>query len=107
MRQDNGLLNDIFVFGSKLLLTKSLKQAAKLFKRSVDFVKELIYIEIESSSNNPPMPLLVNFVDTYIDENFPQMNYQNSSRYQSSLLQISGTLMIQMYMKNIFALRLH
>ena len=70
-RQTNNRPNQLFLcVGSKVLLTKNLKQAAVLVKRSTEIVKDIIYAENDTPTNNLPMYIIVDFDNTYTGKYF-------------------------------------
>ena len=65
-KQAKGLPNQLLVrVGSKVLLTKNLKQAANLVNRGTGIAKDIIYAENDTPANNLPIHIIVDFGDTY------------------------------------------
>ena len=56
--------------GSKVSLTKNLKQAANLVNGSTGIVKDIIYAENETQANNLPMYVIVDFGNMYTGQRF-------------------------------------
>ena len=81
---------------SKVLSTKNLKQAANLANGSVEFVKDIIYAENETPTNKLSMYIIVNFGDMYTSGPFLKMIQKNMGGYQSKLLPLNSSHMIQM-----------
>ena len=68
--------------GSKLLLTKNLKQAANVINGRTGIVKDSIHAENETPTNNLLMYVIVNFDNRYTGEFILEMIQANVDWYQ-------------------------
>ena len=83
---------------SKMLSTKILKQAANLVKKSVDFVREIVYAKNHIPSSNLPMYIITDFGDMYTDQKF----FSNNSSKHLCVPIKSTTTTWYMYNSNIY-----